>query len=386
MGTSLVWAARISLAVLIFLLYYGSLYPGVVKEGVTLSEAWSTLLHSFHIPRGARTIVDVFLNVLVYMPPGFVFVMAVRWKWPWRIAGAVLMGFFITVTVELLQGFIASRDQSLLDCIANTLGAGAGAIAGWLAGEHWADRLPFRMSRRIEPDSIALLSIWMLAQLFPLFPSIGFYKLARKLEALFNGDVLQAQTLTTACEWVIVALIVEKMAGAAAVRWMLLALTPLPLRLFIHMRQVTIAEILGVALGLCFWRFVLFRRPWRHWVGALVIFAGLLLSQLMPLRFANQASTFHWLPFKASLATAEWELALITLTAKAYRYGAMIWIARQCGASYAVGGVLVAVMLFATEMTQRYLPGRTAEIADPLLALLMAMLFWMTKAAAGRRS
>jgi len=371
----------VSLAVLIFLLYYGSLYPGVVKEGVTLSEAWLTLLHSFYIPTSARTIVDVFLNVLVYMPPGFVFVLAVRWKWPWRIAGAVLMGLFLTVSVELMQGFIASRDQSILDCFANTLGAGAGAVAGWLAGERLADRLPFGAARRLEPDSLALLSIWALAQLFPLFPSIGFYRLARKLEAMVSGGLVQMQTVTTASEWVITGLLIERMAGAAAWRWVLLALTVLPTRLFIQMRQVTVAELIGVAIGVCFWKFVLFRRPWRHWIGAVTIVAGVLVSQLVPMRFGVAASPFHWMPFQASLATAQWELALITLTAKAYRYGAMVWIARQCGASYVLGGVLVAGLLFVTEMLQRYLPGRTPEIADPLLAVMVAALFWMAKKA-----
>jgi VanZ family protein len=51
---------------------------------------------------------------------------------------------------------------------------------------------------------------------------------------------------------------------------------------------------------------------------------------------------------------------------------------RQCGAGYPVAGVLVAAALFATEWAQRYLPGRAPEIADSVLALMVAVLLWMT--------
>jgi VanZ family protein len=379
LGTSLLVAARITLAALIFLLYYGSLYPGVMREGVTFASAWDNLLRSFELSASPRAIVDILLNVLVYIPPGLVFCMAFRWRWPWRIAGAVLMGFVVTVSVEVLQGFVATREQSLMDCIANTLGAGVGAAGGWLVGRKLVDRVASAGYRWMEHDTVLLLGVWLVAQSFPLFPSIGFYKLARQLETMVSGGILQMQTMVTASEWVVVALAVERLAGAAAVRWMLLLLTVLPMRLFIYLRQLTLSEIAGALLALCFWRLLLFRRPWRNWAGALVILAGVSLSQLMPLRFANQASSFNWQPFAASLATHRWELALITLTGKAFRYGAMVWMTRQCGAGYFASGLLAAILLFATEMAQRYLPGRTPEIADALLAVIMATLLWMAQ-------
>lgn len=346
---------------------------------MTFAEARHTLLHSLFFPTSARALTDFFLNVLVYMPPGFVFALAVRWRWAWRIAGATLMGLAITISVELLQGFIVTRDQSLLDCIANTLGAGLGAATAWIAGHKYFDRMLSSAKRRVETDSVALLCVWLLSQWFPLFPSIGFYRLARKLEALVSSGMQSIPTVVAATEWIGVALIVERMAGAAAPRWMLLIMAALPLRLFIHLRQVTISEILGALLGVALWRWLLFHRKWKNWAGALILAGGVLVSELAPFQFVNRAAPFQWRPFASSLATTHWEQALIVLTAKGYRYAALVWVVRQCGPGYPVAGALVAMVLFTTEMTQRYLPGRSAEIADPLLALIMALLLWMVR-------
>jgi hypothetical protein len=50
---------------------------------------------------------------------------------------------------------------------------------------------------------------------------------------------------------------------------------------------------------------------------------------------------------------------------------------RESGYSFLRPGIAVAVMLGGVEWIQRYLPGRTPEITDPLLAILLALFMWL---------
>jgi VanZ family protein len=381
LGISLIAAARLSLVCVIVLLYYGSLFPGTPKSGVTLTTAWLTLWDSWYVDTSSRLVVDGLLNVLIYMPLGFCFVLACRWRWPRRIAGAVLLGSSISFSVEILQVFFEGRYPSLLDWVTNTLGSALGAVAGWVVGETVGKRLRSGSSRKAMPDSWTMLGAWILSQWFPLLPALSFYRLSHKLEAFAKSSIFRVQTLVTASEWVVLALIVEGVAGASPIRWLLLALAVLPLRLLIHTRELGTGDVAGALLGLAIWRVMLYRRPWRNWGGLAVIVAGVLVSQLMPFRFGNQAAPFSWRPFNASLQTADWEPALLVLTTKVFRYSAIIWMLRQCGFRYPVAGGFVALALFATEWAQRYLPGRAPEIADSFLALMIGVLLWMTQKA-----
>jgi VanZ family protein len=378
LGISLIAGARLSLVCVIVLLYYGSLYPGTPKAGVTLTTAWLTLMSSWYVDASNRLVVDGLLNILIYIPLGFCFVLAFRWPWPWRIAGAVLVGSCVSFSVEILQVFFERRYSSLLDWVTNTMGSALGGVAGWVMGETVGKHLRSGTASRGMPDSWAMLGAWLLSQWFPLLPALSLYRLSHKLEALARSSIFRLQTLVIASEWVVLALIVERVAGASPIRWLLLALTVLPLRLFIHTRELGLGDVVGALLGVTIWRVTLFRRPWRNWGGLAVIIAGVMVSQLIPFRFQTQPVPFSWRPFHASLQTANWEPALLVLTTKVFRYGAVIWMLRQCGAGYPVAGVLVAAALFATEWAQRYLPGRAPEIADSVLALMVAVLLWMT--------
>ena len=55
-------------------------------------------------------------------------------------------------------------------------------------------------------------------------------------------------------------------------------------------------------------------------------------------------------------------------------FGAIIWSAARNGGSLSGMTVTVAILAFACEFAQRYLPGRTAEITSVLLALGMGWL------------
>jgi VanZ family protein len=59
---------------------------------------------------------------------------------------------------------------------------------------------------------------------------------------------------------------------------------------------------------------------------------------------------------------------------KAFLYGALIWLLDKSGLRTGVSTILLAIMLFAASWAETYLPGRSAEITDALMALLIGVI------------
>ena len=52
-----------------------------------------------------------------------------------------------------------------------------------------------------------------------------------------------------------------------------------------------------------------------------------------------------------------------------------VWLLRDSGLRMRYAAAAAAIILAAIEVTQMYLPGRTPEVTDPLLALILAWVF-----------
>jgi VanZ family protein len=91
--------------------------------------------------------------------------------------------------------------------------------------------------------------------------------------------------------------------------------------------------------------------------------------------FGPVVHPFSWIPFAATFES-ERQSATVILLRKAFEYGALVWLFRTQGISYARAAVAVAGSLAVLEAIQRYLPGRTPEITDSVVALLMALALW----------
>ena len=71
---------------------------------------------------------DIASNVIGFMPLGFL----VAWKQKRsRIALALMIGFALSLTIELIQPLIPGRDSSIVDLASNSTGALLGAVTAW---------------------------------------------------------------------------------------------------------------------------------------------------------------------------------------------------------------------------------------------------------------
>ncbi|MBS1207679.1 MAG: hypothetical protein H6R19_77 [Proteobacteria bacterium] len=119
---------------------------------------------------------DIYLNVLGFVPLGFTFAAAFHKRY--RTSGVVLLALLasggLSFTVEFLQNYLPTRVASNLDLATNIAGGGLGAWAGLYGGKifdegGWVQRW---RERHILPGHIGelgmiLVALWWLTQLEP---------------------------------------------------------------------------------------------------------------------------------------------------------------------------------------------------------------------------
>ena len=116
-----------------------------------------------------------------------------------------------------------------------------------------------------------------------------------------------------------------------------------------------VAELAGAGLAFAVWLSVLFLPVrLRAAIVGIVLCAYVVALRLEPFQFQAGAREFGWVPFLGLMRGS------LQVDALGRRWAAAL---------------LVTALLFATSWAETYLPGRSAEITDALLALIIAVVF-----------
>lgn len=361
------------LLLLIALIVYGSLYPWHFDfAGSGANPLW-VLLHAW--PRGIDRFAlrDAAINLLLYFPLGMAAFLAAARRHGRLVAfhAALLIALGLSASMEMLQIYDPGRTCSFFDVCCNVSGAAAGALAA-LVFRPELESLARRKPGRHGAAALLLAACWASYQLYPFFPLLSQTKLRASLKLLADTASFSAvEVWANTAEWLAAALVLEALLGRMRPRWLLAAMACLPLRLFIAERSVTLNEALGAALALLLWSLLPERK--RLPAGVFLLASATVLRELSPFRFAPTPHPFSWIPFAATF-NSERQSATVILLRKAFEYGALVWLLRTWGISYVRAAVALAGSLAVLEAVQRYLPGRTPEITDSVLTLLMALV------------
>jgi VanZ family protein len=101
--------------------------------------------------------------------------------------------------------------------------------------------------------------------------------------------------------------------------------------------------------------------------------ATIILQGLKPFQVVAEPQSFSWVPFKNSLSDSL-EVNYSVLLEKCFWYFSLVWLLTRRGLGVAGAAFITAVLLAAIEVAQLWLPGRSAEITDPLLAIIAGLL------------
>ena len=317
---------------------------------------------------------DVFANILLYMPLGFLAGLGRRLR---RTPLILLAALLLSLGLETTQAFLPGRVASWLDLATNVFGAGLGITTaaimhwpdvGW--GRHLATRL---RGDRVAWLGIAALAAWVCAQLIPFVPSLAISDLKNGLKPLWH--VLQGSRSVDLwrCAVYVAATAALTITSASVLRILecgcvaaICLLAVLPLKVLVVGRQLSpealIGTCAGVALGVALWS----DGRQRALIVAALLLPGYIVAEALHPGVPNTVThAFNWIPLHAqltqplnglaNLADAIWPpLALACLC---LRLGMRsLWYLLPA----------VVLLVFAVEWAQLWIPGRYPDITTVL--------------------
>ena len=358
------------LAVIAFLIAYGSLFP--FRFAAVPGAGAVELLGGLSFARTTRS--DIAANVLMYLPLGA----CIAWLAATRLGGlaavvlATAAGAVLSFAIEYAQLYETRRVTSLSDVASNTAGAFAGAwIALAIAGARRRMHASPLAGHLRHPVATALLLSWIGYRLAPFAPVIDPGKWAGAFAPLTNLSALTAgAAFPHLLAWLVLAPVCERIAPNRGLLTLAVSMAlVLAGRVLFTGLALEPGELAGMAAALAAARPLARLAPER----AASVLAALLIVQvaiegLAPFDFQLAQDRFALLPFAESL-TQYRAGNLADMFLRCFRDGALVWLLSRSGLKLLAATALGAGLVFAIELLQTWLPGQTAEITDPLLAL-----------------
>lgn len=364
---------RIAIGLLLGLIVYGSLYP----------LTWSFTQPQDFIFWGRLGLVDVVENVILFLPLGGL----LAWHYHGRLGhwrGFVLwlvIALLVASILQWLQKYLP-RTPALSDIVFNILGF----VAGWLAGMV-SQGVVRRLSQRhldlhgAERFAVVMIVFWLTAELFPFIPTFDVSSVVDNVKSLWQHDVWELRRMLLHMGMTVIGLEAlarlvrsaapERLAGPLA---LIATLVMLAGKFLIVNQAPGLPVVLGIVGGAALWRGLdrIRERP-RLWVVLAIATGSYLFHAIWPLQWSDTPGAMRWLPFASSLAGSI-EAVVTSVAFECLCFGGIIWSATRNGASLGGMTVSTALLAFACEWTQRYLPSRTAEITSVVLALAIGWL------------
>jgi VanZ family protein len=291
------------------------------------------------------------------------------------VSGSDTFGAILSISMELVQYYDVGRDTSAPDVYANVLGSALGELLGMIFGGffHWplmgeitANRIP-----------VLLVLAWAAYRLHPFVPTIDLHKYWNALKPIvltpnFSGYDLFRHTAI----WLTIFTLVSKIAATLRPSLLvpLFAAIVLSSKILIVSTTLSVAEVAGAVAAYLIW-LALHRRGRGYLAIVIVLFSATIVAQrLQPFQFTTHSVPFGWIPFR-SFMQGSIDVDVLSFLEKFFLYGGLIWLLGEAGLSRRAAAGIVAATLFATSITETYLPHRSAEITDALMAILIAVIF-----------
>lgn len=359
----------VTLAVTAVILH-GSLYPYDFHVPPDSSGPVLALLRSWGT--GSNSFGEMLANLLLYVPFGFFAALTLRAR-P-RLVVVTLLGLMLSAAIELTQFYDTSRITSLTDVCLNTFGTVLGALAAI------AVRIPFGLpifkAPLARPAPFVLLIAMFGYRLYPYVPTIDLHKYWHSVKPLLLHPVFDTLDIFRYFAlWLTVCFLTADAAGKARSRFFVLCVGAAVFagKIVIVNQWISPSEVAGGILALLLWLAVLQHASRAAAIVALVLCAMIVVWRLEPFAFQAIPGRFAWLPFRGFLS-GSLGINVQSLFEKAFLYGSLVWIAGRAGVNLKVATIAVALLVLMTSIVEIFLPGRSAEITDALIALLMGTI------------
>ena len=351
---------------------YGTLYPFVFHARPNSPGPLHALAATYGLPDSRS---DIVANILLYTPFGFFAIQALR-RPPglWSVMLVTLAGTLLSFSGEFLQYYIPGRDSTIVDIVANTTGGFLGAAAGVLLYRKFS--FTFFQAARRQLSGVLILACWLGYRLFPYVPVIDPHQYWHAVRPLLVAPVLPLQGLYRhTVIWLALAVVLEDLCPPV---WKQIVLPVfmgalLFARILIVDAALSPAEVAGGFVALVVWFGLLAHLSVRKAVVAVLFAAMVIIAALEPFQFSATARPFTWVPFQGFLHGSI-PVNIQSFFEKSFQYGGLLWLAQRAGCTYRLALLVGGGLVLGLHFLQVYLPGRSAEISDVLILLIMGGL------------
>ncbi|SEK30822.1 VanZ family protein [Nitrosovibrio tenuis] len=362
------------LLVIALLIAYGSLYPGDFS-----SSGKGAVTNFLTDWRWFTSLGDVLGNIALFIPLGLasIFFASARPNASARIVWPLFLAFVYSFALQLAQVWLPSRSAALADVAWNMAGMTFGMAVAHLIEKRRVDtRRPFD-SMLIIPQLILIL--WLINELFPLVPSLDLQKFRDALKPFFLGfnfsfpEAFMHAAAAVAAGSAFIAL------GRRPAWWLggLLILI-LAGKLAILNLVLDASVVIGLAAGYagCLAALRLGGTKIFHAAFWSLLAAWTIIS-ITPFVPARDG-ILNAIPF-ATMLRGSLEGATQQLTQSLFIYTALLWLAQMTGIGIrkATAGLIIWSCLI--ELVQMGFLGRTADVTEPILVLLISWVLSVSK-------
>ena len=348
---------------------YWSLFPFEWLDRTGDSNGLAALLATWRDwPQRA----DLLANILLYMPLGFFTIQAFRRR-PLYLALVTAAGMALSVAMEITQYYDRGRATSLSDVYANTAGTLLGGALGYELHRQTPARLPASFRQR--PYIILMLGCWLGYRLFPYVPTVDLHAYWTAVKPLFRSPELPPLDLYRhTVIWLALALLLQALAGVAWSRLAFVLFVPLleGIRILIG-TPLSPAEVLGGAIAVLLWVGGMARLRGRGLILAASFTLMIILRGLAPFHFHNTGRSFQWVPFRSFL-WGDLGVNVQVFLEKTFLYGTLVWLWVRGGWSFTAATLGSAAVVLGIAFAQVLLPGRSAELTDMVMLIIMASI------------
>ena len=363
---------------------YGSLYPFVFHDAGSLGADISHLAGTWARPPQSRG--DLLANILLYMPLGLTIALALA---PGRFRTLVLAGTggaILSLAIELTQFFDAGRVSVLSDFYLNVAGTLAGAALAGTTGAGWT-KAPWPQGSAPAFARLLLLA-WLGWRLYPYVPTIDLHKYWQSVKPLLAPHITAYDILRYTVYWWSAIFLFQTGLGPKRMPLLFPAmLCFFAAKIVILSLVITPSELLGAGLAFFLGRSIL-KRQAAIGVACLaaLLLLTIILSRVLPWQFSDVQIAFQWIPFY-SVLHGSLQVNAISFAEKFYLYGAALLMLVTAGMSLTIAVALECVILFATSFLQTFMIGRSAEITDVILAMLVGAVYaFLRRQSPGKRA
>ena len=356
------------------LIAYGSLYPFHFAVPEAHGAAWVRLFQDWSLITSKG---DMLGNVALFVPFGFAGVFAVSDQShpPLRVTTLALISLALATALQIAQIYFPPRTPAMADVVWNMAGAATGIAAGLSLRAHF--RLRWRTWQRADTLPLSLIVLWIAAELLPLVPSLDLQSVKDSLKALLRLHLSPPDILWHAAGVLLAGHALTAIFGTARASQLLAVLVAAVIagKVLVVTRVLNASTLAGFAAGYGAWRLVSgWKQPWRSEAVVLaVLLAAYTLKALEPFELRPVPAAFGWVPF-AGMLQGSMLINAEVLIESVFVFAGLLGLVRMQGSGVGASGIVLALWVGALEPVQMYIVGRSPDITEPLLVLLVGQI------------